>query len=194
MSFLQISMMAMTVPCLIFIINVIVIITMSYAMSGAIQDKIYTDGTGWVGPMIAIITSSISIIFITIILLLIQMKVVISLLASILMDGLCLAAYISGIYLTGEVIDWQFLGSHVRGLADWGHDLDALLPGTDSGRLRQSNTFESKSTYIGITLELLRESKMDDAPTALTLCGENDIIMSWDKTQKDASTFLKALI
>ncbi|KAJ7593363.1 hypothetical protein C8J56DRAFT_930894 [Mycena floridula] len=98
----------------VFIINALVLVTMGYSMSGAIQDKIYTDGTGFLGPMIAAIITAIGIVYVTVILILIRKNVVIPPLASILVDSIILIpGYIIGIVMVGLFVDWEFLGSHV---------------------------------------------------------------------------------
>ncbi|KAJ7585806.1 hypothetical protein C8J56DRAFT_111537 [Mycena floridula] len=140
----------------VFVMNAIVLVTMGYSMG--IQKEIFTDGEGFVGPMIAAIITGIGI-------------------------TICLIpAYIVGIIMVGVLVYWEYLGSRVGGCSfrsaddktwivddrrcqmvwhtfggsgNFGYDPDVLFHGIDSDRLRPSDTCTktSGSERSGLSVE-----------------------------------------
>ncbi|KAJ7134037.1 hypothetical protein C8R43DRAFT_1022256 [Mycena crocata] len=102
---------ALTVPPLLS--NLVVIGTMGYLASETFQDKIYTDGVGVIGPIIAVTVSTIAALYLAIVIALTLAGITIPALAVILVNSLTLIpAYIVGSVLVGILNEyWGFSGS-----------------------------------------------------------------------------------
>ncbi|KAJ7125161.1 hypothetical protein C8R44DRAFT_874994 [Mycena epipterygia] len=82
---------ALVVPALV--LDLFVIAIMGYAASGAVQDKVYTNGGGIIGPLIGLIVAGLETLYLTIALLLTAATVAVPALAAILVDSLLIPCY-----------------------------------------------------------------------------------------------------
>ncbi|KAJ7231757.1 hypothetical protein C8J57DRAFT_1533415 [Mycena rebaudengoi] len=106
--------LALFTPALV--LNLVVIGVLGYAISGAIQDVIYTDGEGSIGPALGLIFAGLESLYLIVAILLTLAHVSVPSLAAILLDSLYLIpCYIGGAVSLGILIDYNYFGGPEEG-------------------------------------------------------------------------------